>query len=171
MPFACITHRTFLGVDEMRVSRSAAYAMHALMYMVRHATQLPVAAAVVAKAEGVPSGYLAKIFRQLVNAGFVKAVSGKRRGYVFARSPEEITVLELLETIEGRPLFDDCILRHCECGGTLENCRVFSTWVDATRGLKKLLEETTMATAAWSHPEHRFLSLSESLAESKSKDG
>ena len=119
----------------MKVSRSAAYALHALMYMVRHATQLPVAAAVVAKAEGVPSGYLAKIFRQLVNAGFVAAVSGKKRGYVFARSPEEITVLELLEAIEGRPLFDECLLRHCECGGTLENCRVFSTWVDATRGV------------------------------------
>jgi Rrf2 family protein len=153
----------------MRVTRSAAYALHALMYMVRHATQLPVAAAVVAKAEGVPSGYLAKIFRQLVKAGFVKAVSGKKKGYVFAKPPEQITVLELLESIEGRPLFDDCLLRHCECGGTLENCRVFSTWVDATRELKKLLEETSVATAAWSHPEHRFLSLSESLAGLKNR--
>jgi Rrf2 family protein len=163
----CLAHPVCLGADEMKITRSAAYALHALMYMVRHATQLPVAAAVVAKAEGVPSDYLAKIFRQLVNAGFVKAVSGKKKGYVFARSPEQITVLELLETVEGKPLFDECVLRHCDCGGTLENCRVFSTWVDATRGLKKLLEETTVATAAWSHPEHRFLSLSESLASSR----
>ena len=148
----------------MKVTKSAAYALHALMYMVRHATQLPVATSMIAKAEGVPSGYLAKIFQQLVKAGFVKAVKGKKRGYVFARPPEQITVLELLEAIEGGPLFEDCLLRHCECGGTLENCRVFSTWIDATRQLKKLLEETTVTTAAWSHPEHRFLSLSESLS-------
>ena len=153
----------------MKVTRSAAYALHALMYMVRHSTQLPVSAATIAKAEGVPSDYLAKIFQQLVKAGFVKAVRGKKRGYVFARLPEQITLLELLEAIEGGPLFDDCLLRHCECGGTVENCRIFSTWVDATRQFKKLLAETTVATAAWSHPEHRFLSLSESLASPKNK--
>ena len=153
----------------MKVTKSAAYALHALMYMVRHSTQLPATAATIAKAEGVPSGYLAKIFQKLVKAGFIKAVRGEKRGYVFARPPEQITVLALLETVEGGALFDDCLLRHCHCGGTLENCRVFSAWIDATRELKKLLGETSVAAAAWSHPEHRFLSLSESLADSKYK--
>lgn len=154
----------------MKITRSAAYALHALMYMVRHSTQLPAVTSTIAKAEGIPSDYLAKIFQKLVKKGFVKAVRGKKKGYVFAKPPEQISVLELLETIENEPLFDDCILRHCECGGTQENCRVFSTWIDATRQLKKLLEETTVAAAAWSHPEHRFMSLSESLADSKSKE-
>jgi Rrf2 family protein len=153
----------------MKVTRSAAYALHALMYMVRHDTQLPATAATIAKAEGIPSDYLAKIFQRLVNKGFVKAVRGKKKGYVFVRPPEEISVLELLETIENGPLFDDCLLRHCECGGTLETCRVFSAWVDATRQFKKLLGEITVATAAWSHPEHRFLSLPESLAAPRNK--
>ena len=153
----------------MKVTRSAAYALHALMYMVRHSTQLPATAATIAKAEGIPSDYLAKIFQKLVKAGFIKAVRGKKRGYVFAKPPEQITVLGLLETVEGGSLFDDCLLGHCECGGTQENCRVFSTWVDATRQLKKLLTEMTVTTAAWSHPEHRFLSLPESLANSRNK--
>lgn len=154
----------------MKITRSAAYALHALMYMVRHNTQLPATTSTIAKAEGIPSDYLAKIFQKLVKNGFVKAVRGPKKGYVFAKSPEQISVLELLEAIESEPLFDDCILKHCECGGTQENCRVFSTWIDATRQLKKLLEETTVTAAAWSHPEHRFMSLSESLADSKSKE-
>ena len=154
----------------MKITRSAAYALHALMYMVRHDTQLPVPTSTIAKAEGIPSNYLAKIFQKLVKKGLVQAVRGKKKGYDFAKPPEQISVLELLEAIESEPLFDDCILRHCECGGTRENCRVFSTWIDATRQLKKLLEETTIAAAAWSHPEHRFMSLSESLADSKSKN-
>ena len=153
----------------MKVTRSSAYALHALMYMVRHNTQLPATAATIAKAEGVPSDYLAKIFQKLVRAGFIEAVRGKKRGYVFAKPPEQISVLELLETVEGSPLFDDCLLRHCECGGTQENCHIFSTWVDATRELKKLLMEMTLATAAWSHPEHRFMSLDKSLAEHRNK--
>ncbi len=153
----------------MKVRKSAAYALHALMYMVRHVTQLPTTTAIIAKAEGIPSNYLAKIFQQLVKARFVKAVKSKNRGYVFARPPEEISLLELFEAVEGSPLFDDCFLRHCQCGGTKENCRFFSVWVNATQQVKEILEETTVAAAAWSHPEHRFLSLPESLAGSNDK--
>jgi Rrf2 family protein len=153
----------------MKVKKSAAYALHALMYMVRHSTQLPATTAMIAKAEGIPSNYLAKIFQQLVKAHFVKAVKGKNRGYVFARAPEEISLLELFEVMEGSPLFDDCFLRHCECGGTEENCRIFSVWVNATKQVKDILEETTVAAATWNHPEHRFLSLPESLAGSNDK--
>lgn len=159
------------GVGEMKVTRSCSYALHALMYMVRHSTQLPAPTATVAKAEGIPSDYLAKIFQQLVKAGLVRAVRGKRRGYVFARAPEEISLLDLFEIIEGHSLFDDCLLRHCQCGGTPENCRVFSVWKDATRQIKELLAQTSVAAAAWSHPEHRFLSLSESLTGSGGKEG
>ena len=148
----------------MKVTKSASYALHALMYMVRHSTQLPVTAVTVAKAEGIPSDYLAKIFQQLAKARFVKAIRGRKRGYVFARQPEQISLLDLFEAVEGGPLFDDCFLRHCECGGTPENCRIFSIWTDATRQIKKKLEDTSVASAAWSHPEHRFLSLPISLA-------
>lgn len=148
----------------MKIAKSASYALHALMYMVRHSTQLPVTAVTVAKAEGIPSDYLAKIFQQLAKARFVKAIRGRKRGYVFAKEPEQITLLELFESIEGGPLFDDCFMKHCECGGTPGNCRIYSIWTDATREIKKELEDTSVAGAAWNHPEHRFLSLPISLA-------
>jgi Rrf2 family protein len=153
----------------MKITKSAAYALHALMYMVRHSTQLPATTRTIAKAEGIPSGYLAKIFQRLVKAGFVRAVRGRDRGYVFVRPPEEISLLELFEAIESGPLFDGCFLKHCECGGTPENCRIFSVWVKSTRRIKELLEETTVANVTWHHPEHRFLSLPESLGVTKDK--
>ena len=151
----------------MKISRASAYALHALMYMVRHATNLPVIGETIAKAEGIPPQYLAKILQRLVKTGFVRRAKGKSGGYTFARSPEEISLLELLETIEGGPLFDDCFMKHCECDGTPENCRILSIWASTTRQIKELLEETTVAMAAWNHPEHRFLSLAESLAVSE----
>lgn len=153
----------------MRIKKSSAYALHALMYMVRHNTQLPATAATIAKAEGIPPDYLAKVFQQLVKARFIKAVKNVNKGYIFIKPPEEISLLELFETIEESPLFDECFLKHCECGGTQENCRIFSTWIDATLKVKELLKNTTVSTAAWNHPEHRFLSLPESLVGSKNK--
>jgi Rrf2 family iron-sulfur cluster assembly transcriptional regulator len=155
----------------MKITRSSNYALHALMYMVRHSTQLPATTATIAKAEGIPADYLAKIFQQLVKAQFVRAVRSKKRGYVFTRAPEQINLLELFEAIEGHTLFDDCPLRHCACDGTPENCHIFSVWTDATRQIKELLAQTSVAAAAWGHPGHRFLSLSNSLVEPNSKEG
>ena len=147
----------------MKVSKTAAYSLHALMYMVRHITQLPATTNTIAKAEGIPPGYLAKIFQKLVKAGLVKAVRNQGRGYVFVKPPEEINLLELFELIEGESLFDDCLLKHCECGGTPENCCIFAKWLSATRKIRELLAETSLVDAAWNHPEHRFHSLPESL--------
>jgi Rrf2 family protein len=140
----------------MKVKQAAGYALHALMYMVRHHTQLPVTAGSIAKAEGIPSSYLAKILQRLVKANIIKALRGTRKGYVFARPPEEISLLELFEAVEGGPLFDDCFMRHCQCNGTPENCYIYACWRKATKRLANLLAETNLVTAAWNHPDHRF---------------
>ncbi len=153
----------------MKVTKATAYALHALMYMVRHITQLPVTTESIAKGEGIPPGYLAKIFQRLTKARLVKGMKGRSRGHVFARPPEEISLLEIIEVIEGKSLFDDCPLKHCECGGTPENCCIFAQWVRATREIRELFEETSLATVAWNHPQHRFHSLPESLKIVKKK--
>ena len=153
----------------MKVSKATAYALHALMYMVRHITQLPATSNTIAKAEGIPPGYMAKIFQRLVKAHFVKAVKGRKKGYVFAKSPEEIDLLELFEAIENGPLFSDCLLRHCQCGGTPENCHIYAQWISTTKKVSKIFAETSLAAAAWNHPEHRFYTLPESLETAKRK--
>ena len=153
----------------MKITKATAYALHAMMYMVRHITQLPVTTGTIAKAEGIPPGYLAKILQRLAKARFVKSMKGYKRGYVFAKPPEEISLLELLEVMEGGPLFDDCPLKHCECGGTPENCYILAQWVSATKEMNRLFAETSVATAAWNHPQHRFHDLPESLAAAKKK--
>ncbi len=135
----------------MKVSKATAYALHALMYMVRHATELPVATGAIAKAEGIPSGYLAKVFGRLVKAGIVKSVKGRRKGYVFVKPPEEVSLLDMFEAVEGKPLFDDCLLKHCECGGTPDNCYIYAQWVSSTRKMNRLLDETSLVAAAWNH--------------------
>ena len=155
----------------MKLNQATAYALHALMYMVRHITQLPVTAGVIAKAEGIPPGYLAKIFSRLAKARFVTAVKGRNKGYVFARSPEKISLLDLFEVIEQGPLFDECLLKHCECGGTRESCGIYASWIAATKDIKELFARTSLASAAWGHPEHRFYSLPASLKGSRGTAG
>ena len=140
----------------MKVKQATAYALHATMYMVRHMTQLPATVETIARAEGIPSKYLAKIFRQLAGAGLIRAASPRRKGYIFAKDPEDISVLEVFEVVEGGPLFNDCFMRHCQCGGTPENCDIYSAWHTAMSKVTDHLAATNLVTAAWNHPPHRF---------------
>jgi len=140
----------------MKISQASGYALHALMYMARHVTQLPVTSRAMAKAEGMPPGYLAKVLQRLAKAGFVKSVQGRKRGYIFAVPPEEISLFALFESLEERSLFDECPLQHFACGGTSNNCHIYAQWLAVIGKFKELLRETTVAVAAWHHPEHRF---------------
>ena len=140
----------------MKVSQASAYALHAMMYMVRHMTQLPITSGAIAEAEGIPPGYLAKVMQQLSRAGFVRSVRGRKRGYVFVKNPEEISLLELFETLEGRTLFGDCPLRHCACGGTKDTCGIMAQWSQCVEKIRGKMATTNVVAAAWSHPEHRF---------------
>jgi Rrf2 family protein len=153
----------------MKVKKSTAYALHALMYMVRHITQLPVTTDTIAKGEGIPHEYLAKIFQKLTKAQIIKGIKGRNKGHVFARPPEDISLLEVINSIEGESLFDDCPIRHCKCGGSPENCYIYAQWISATRKINALFEQTSLTAVAWNHPEHRFYSLPVSLENNSKK--
>ncbi len=57
--------------------------------------------------QGISPSFVAKIFPKLEKAGIVRSSEGVRGGYLLARAPEEISVLEVVDAIEGRkPLFD-----------------------------------------------------------------
>ena len=80
-------------------------------------------------------------------------------------------LLEVINSIEGESLFDECPIKYCECGGSPENCNVYAQWISATRKINTLFEKTSLATAAWNHPEHRFQSLKASLETKKKRPG
>ena len=140
----------------MKLKRTNAYALHALMYMVRHMTQLPVSVQAVSKAEGIPYRQLVNLFHLLTDAGMIKNNGSEQAGYVFAKPPSDISLLEVIERVEGEQVFEECFLKHCDCAGTSDNCEIYAAWKKATQPLSKKLSETTIEQAAWSHPEHYF---------------
>ena len=137
----------------MKTKRVTSYALHAVAYMSKHITQLPVTAEEIANREGISSGYMLKIFKRLCETNILRQVDG---GYVFARDPHDISMLELLKATEGEALFDECFMKHCDCKGTKENCRIFASWEQSTRQMKKLLSDMSIDQAAWHHPDHRL---------------
>jgi Rrf2 family protein len=140
----------------MKIKKANSYAMHALMYMVRHMTQLPVTIHAISKAEQIPYRQLVGLFRLLSEAGIVKNGGAEQAGYMFAKQPSEITLLELFELIEGGPIFEGCFMDHCDCQATSKTCSIYAAWLQATESVSSKLAQTTIETAAWGHPDHRF---------------
>jgi Rrf2 family protein len=69
----------------------------------------------IARAQYVPREYLAKIIQKLAQAGIVTTHRGVGGGIALARPPEEITLLDIIEAIEGPVALNSCIIRPGEC--------------------------------------------------------
>ena len=141
----------------MKIKQENSYALHALMYMVRHTSQLPVTVQTISKAERIPYRQLVRLFRLLAEAGIVKNEdTGKKAGYVFGRPPSQVSLLELFELIEGEPIFQECFMKHCDCGATPDDCKIYALWKQASTSIVKKLSKMTIESTTWEHPEHYF---------------
>jgi Rrf2 family iron-sulfur cluster assembly transcriptional regulator len=100
-----------------------------------------------AVAEGLPTSFLAKIFQKLARHGIVEARRGAGRGYALATAPDSVTVLEVIEAVEGSDYLDRCLFWGGRCGGT-SPCLLHDRWAGIKPQLQEWLEGTTLADLA-----------------------
>jgi Rrf2 family protein len=85
----------------MRLSRASNYALHALAFLAGRAPAGPVASHHLAEADHTPDRFLLKVLRPLVSAGLLRSLKGPNGGYRLARPADKITLLEVVEAVEG----------------------------------------------------------------------
>lgn len=88
----------------MKISRSTGYALVAVGYVAQNYRDGAVLASRVSKQYGIPLEYLLKILQQLVRANVLRSKRGPRGGFFLSRPAEGITLLEIIEAVDG-PLF------------------------------------------------------------------
>ena len=87
----------------MIVSAKTEYACIAVLELAaRHSRDEPVRIREIAEAHGVPSRFLVQILLQLKSAGLVQSIRGAAGGYVLAREPEEITLLDVMTVVDAQ---------------------------------------------------------------------
>ncbi|MEN8127584.1 MAG: Rrf2 family transcriptional regulator [Planctomycetota bacterium] len=85
----------------MKISRSTGYALVAVGYIAQNYKEGAVLAARVSKEYNIPLEYLLKILQQLVRANVLRSKRGPRGGFFLARPAETITLLEVIEAVDG----------------------------------------------------------------------
>lgn len=89
------------GDFAMRMSRSTAYAIGAVLQLAKAPPDQPVPCSQLAKAGEMPERFLLQILRNLVNHGMLKSTRGVDGGYSLTRPISEITLLQIFEATEG----------------------------------------------------------------------
>src|SRR5579885_2136089 len=86
----------------MKLTRASSYALHAVAYMATQKQQdKPVASHHIAQARGIPERFLLKVLKPLVSARVLLSIKGPNGGYRLARPANDITLLEILEAVDG----------------------------------------------------------------------
>ncbi len=127
----------------MQITRAGEYGVLGLMNLARRAPGEMAMIEEVSRMEKIPGSFLAKIFQHLVKAGLVRSNRGAHGGFALARNPAQITVLEIIEAIEGKIIFQRCKLDKPDCqhvGG----CAVCGLFEQAQDGVKEVLARTSL---------------------------
>jgi Rrf2 family protein len=124
----------------MQITRQADYAVRAVMYLSKLGTNARASTAEIAREQSIPTTFLAKIVSQLASAGVVRATRGARGGVTLARPPEEISLLEIVEAIDGPMALNECVLDASRCPISVE-CPVRPVWCDVQSTLAKQLAQ------------------------------
>jgi Rrf2 family protein len=126
----------------MQITRQADYAMRAVIYLAELGPDQRAATSQIADEQHIPPSFLAKIVSQLSVAGLLQTSRGARGGVSLARSPEEISLLEVIEAIDGPILLNECVADSGVCTFG-ESCVLRPVFCDAQSALVSQLAETS----------------------------
>ena len=128
----------------MHITRQADYATRAILYLARIGRDERVATSEVAREQKIPASFLAKIVSQLSIAGLLHTSRGIHGGVRLAREPKNITLLEVVEAIDGPIQLNECVEAEEICA-VEENCPMRLVWCEAQAEMVARLKKTSFA--------------------------
>lgn len=112
----------------MKVSTKGRYALRVMIDLAEHNSENHIRLKDVAERQEISQKYLEGIMTELTKAGFLDGQHGKGGGYRLKRSPDEITVLEILQTTEGDLAPIACLDASANPCTRAAECRTLSMW-------------------------------------------
>ena len=121
----------------MNISSRCEYACRAVVELaLREFSAAPLTAQQIAEQRGIPEKYLVHILLQLKRVGIVKSIRGSQGGYLLGKSPDEISLLDIVRAIDGAVL--DPLPVDDVNGQDLR-----PAWRQVAKGIEEVLENVT----------------------------
>lgn len=131
----------------MQITRQADYAVRAMLFLAKLEPTQRAATSQIAEVQKIPPSFLAKIISQLSIAGLIHTSRGARGGVLLSRPAASISLLEVVEAIDGPISLNECTLTPDICEFS-ESCPMHKIWCETQDELVKKLRTTTFGSLA-----------------------
>jgi len=137
----------------MRVSSKAHYGLRMMTEFAQAHGHGPRSIAEVARIEHLPVAYLEQLGAQLRRGGLVESTRGVHGGYTLTRSPDQISVLDVITVVEGEVSPVECVSHDYVSGSCLREgeCASRGLWLKLKRSIDAVLSQTTIAELVADH--------------------
>jgi Rrf2 family protein len=132
----------------MQITRQADYALRAILYLARHELTKnepgwrPATTSKIAKEKLIPTSFLAKIISQLSISGLINTSRGASGGVSLARGPEKISLLDVVEAIDGPITLNECTKDPSSCLFG-DSCPLHEIWCETQAEMVSKLSAAT----------------------------
>lgn len=131
----------------MELTRAADYALRGVLYLSMQPPDSLCIISEIAEKMDIPEGFLARIFQILAKSGIIRSHRGKKGGFSLARSPEQISMKDVIEALEGPLTLNRCLSDFGDCGRE-ELCSLHDIWAEIQANLIATLEQANFAELA-----------------------
>lgn len=131
----------------LKISAKARYALRILKDIADHQDgELATTESAISKRQGLSMKFLSRIVLPLRDAGLVSVQRGSRDGFRLVKKPEKVTLLEIIETVQGPVEILDCLDTSIECPRK-RRCFARRIWCKINDSFRKSLAAVTLADA------------------------
>jgi Rrf2 family transcriptional regulator, iron-sulfur cluster assembly transcription factor len=127
----------------MQITRAGEYGVLGLMNLARRPAGQVAMIEDVSREENIPKSFLGKIFQNLVKAGIIRSARGAGGGFLLLKRPEEITVLQVIEAIEGKIAIQRCLQEVPDCNQQ-PGCALCVVFEQAQDQVKEVFSHTNL---------------------------
>lgn len=128
----------------MKFSAKGEYGIRAIVDVALYAEEGPRAVNLIARRQGIPIRFLEQVMNALRKGGLVESYRGAAGGYRLARPPEEITLADVVQAVEGPIALMDCVAESGSCDRTTE-CVIREVFCDVQNSVIDTLTAVTLA--------------------------
>ena len=154
----------------MLYSKTCEYAIRALAYMADSKDEGLIMISEISDQTGVPQAYISKIFQGLVRNQILTSQRGPAGGFRFKRSPETLTLKEIIESVDDLSWLEECVmgLNQCDAGNA---CPLHYIWTKAKEEMVRKLGRCTLPQLTKEIGQSRYRELKRSCLNSKLRLG
>lgn len=131
----------------MKLTRAAEYAIRCVLHLSKRPLGQVASRREVAETMDIPMAFLGKIAQGLARAGILVVRQGSQGGYELALPPKDISLLMVVEAIDGEILVNECLSRPQECGRS-GYCAVHRVWEKARSQFRETLQDASFEELA-----------------------